>query len=253
MKYSVIVAEDEILLQEDIIKKINESQSDFEVIGAAQTGPQALDLIEEKNPFLLFTDIRMPIMDGLELIERARETHPHLDVIILSGYPDFSYAQAAIHLQVREYLLKPLSKDRLLESLRALQQDYTLQRQKLNKTLSSDFVTGSAREIADLLKKYLSQHYRQPINLNLVAQHLNYNPNHLTKIYQQYYNTSPSKYLIQLRIQQARQIMDSDPDIPIRAVGEAVGYPDPGYFSRIFKKYTGSSPQKYRETSSRFR
>ena len=63
MKYSVIVAEDEILLQEDIIKKINESRSDFEVIGAAQTGPQALDLIEEKNPFLLFTDIRMPIMD----------------------------------------------------------------------------------------------------------------------------------------------------------------------------------------------
>ena len=81
MKYSVIVAEDEILLQKDIIKKINESRSDFEVIGAAQTGPQALDLIEEKNPFLLFTDIRMPIMDGLELIERARETHPHLDVI----------------------------------------------------------------------------------------------------------------------------------------------------------------------------
>ena len=74
MKYSVIVAEDEILLQEDIIKKINESRSDFEVIGAAQTGPQALDLIEEKNPFLLFTDIRMPIMDGLELIERQRNT-----------------------------------------------------------------------------------------------------------------------------------------------------------------------------------
>ena len=110
MKYGVIVAEDELLLQKNLIKKIDESPTDFQVVGAAQTGIQALELIEKEVPFLLVTDIRMPVMDGLELIQRAREINPDLDAIIVSGYSEFEYAQTAIHLQVREYLLKPVER-----------------------------------------------------------------------------------------------------------------------------------------------
>lgn len=117
MKYGVVVAEDEVLIQRDLIKKINESSTDFQVVGASQTGIQALDLIEKEAPFLLITDIRMPVMDGLELIQRAREIHPDLDAIIISGYSEFEYAQTAIHLQVKEYLLKPVDKVKLEETL----------------------------------------------------------------------------------------------------------------------------------------
>ncbi len=133
MKYGVIVAEDELLLQKNLIKKINESPTDFQVVGAAQTGVQALELIEKEVPFLLVTDIRMPVMDGLELIQRAREINPDLDAIIVSGYSEFEYAQTAIHLQVREYLLKPVERKKLEETLLSLQHDYEIKKQDLEK------------------------------------------------------------------------------------------------------------------------
>ena len=128
MKYGVIVAEDELLLQKNLIKKIDESPTDFQVVGAAQTGVQALELIEKEVPFLLVTDIRMPVMDGLELIQRAREINPDLDAIIVSGYSEFEYAQTAIHLQVREYLLKPVERKKLEETLLSLQHDYEIKK-----------------------------------------------------------------------------------------------------------------------------
>ena len=141
MKYGVIVAEDELLLQKNLIKKINESPTDFQVAGAAQTGIQALELIESEAPFLLITDIRMPVMDGLELIQRAREINPDLDSIIVSGYSEFEYAQTAIHLQVREYLLKPVDKALLEKTLVSLQHDYEIKRQDLEKTLTSSMTS----------------------------------------------------------------------------------------------------------------
>lgn len=246
MKFGVVVAEDEILIQQNIIKKIENSDTGFTVVGKAQTGIQALELINEYNPYLLVTDIRMPVMSGLELIEKAKETHPDLDTIVVSGYSDFEYAQQAIHLQVREYLLKPVDPDKLKEVLLTLATRYCLQKNELEKTFSSEMSARSPKEIADLLKEYLTTEYASEMNLNLIAENLNYSPSYLTKIFLQYHHMAPTKYLITLRMQKAKELMDRNPDYPISAIGEAVGYPDPGYFSRVFKKYEGLSPQKYR-------
>ncbi len=251
MNYSVIVAEDETLLQKNIIKKIEQLDLGFHVAGAAQTGIQALELIEEHNPYLLITDIRMPVMDGLELIEKARETHPELDCVILSGFSDFSYAQTAIHLKVREYLLKPVDTEKLAEVLKQLRREYILKKNELEKTFSPVMSeTASPKDIANLLKEYLNQEFNKEINLNLIADNLNYSSSYLTKIFTQYFDISPTKYLINLRMQKARQMLESSSDYSVRQIGEAVGYPEQGYFSRIFKKYVGVSPQKYKENYS---
>ncbi len=250
MKYGVVVAEDEMLIQQNIIKKIEASDTGFTVVGKAQTGIQALELINEYNPYLLVTDIRMPVMSGLELIEAARETHPDLDTIVVSGYSDFEYARQAIHLQVREYLLKPVDPDKLKEALLSLANSYSLKRNELKTVFSSDISSRSPKEIADLMKDYLIKEYNTDVNLNLIAENLNYSPSYLTKLFLQYHNMPPTRYLITLRLQKAKELMDRQPDLSISAIGEAVGYPDPGYFSRIFKKYEGVSPQKFRERLS---
>lgn len=246
MKYGVIVAEDEILIQQNIIKKIENSGAGFTVVGNAQTGIQALDLINSCNPYLLVTDIRMPVMDGLELVEQARENHPDLDVIVVSGYSDFEYAKRAIHLQVREYLLKPVDEDQLRTVLSSLANKYRMEEQELEKSFSGEFSCRSSREIAELLKDYLTREYDHDINMNLIAEKLNYSPSYLSKVFLQTYHMPPTKYLISLRMQKAKKLMDRNPGYPIHMIGEAVGYDDPGYFSRIFKKYEGVSPQKYR-------
>lgn len=116
-KISIVVAEDEQLILENIVEKIEKADKDFNVVGYAQNGDDALNIIKEKMPDILFTDIRMPVMDGLELIHQAKKIHPNIHIVILSGYDDFSYAQQAIKLGVYGYLLKPLRAESLSETL----------------------------------------------------------------------------------------------------------------------------------------
>ena len=84
---------------------------------AAQTGTDALNLVKEHSPILLMTDIRMPVMDGMELLNKTRELYPDMRFIIISGFSDFEYAREAIHLKVYDYLLKPVSLEDIHEVL----------------------------------------------------------------------------------------------------------------------------------------
>lgn len=108
MTYTVIVAEDEELLLTNLVQKIQKADPDFQVAGTAQTGDQALALVEKLSPDLVITDIRMPVMDGITLLTKVREQFPFTKFIITSGFSDFEYAKKAITLKVSDYLLKPL-------------------------------------------------------------------------------------------------------------------------------------------------
>lgn len=109
----VVLADDEnkvILLMQ---KLIDWDALGYEIVGTANDGLHALELVEEKQPHLLVSDIRMPGCDGLELIRRAKELQPKLHTIIISGYRQFEYAQSALKYGVEDYLLKPLKQEEL--------------------------------------------------------------------------------------------------------------------------------------------
>ena len=248
MNYSVIIAEDEELLLENLIKKVKNSETGFEVIGKAQTGIQAYDLVKKYTPDLVITDIRMlPMMDGINLIKKTKEQYPLTDFIITSGYSDFEYTKSAIHLQVTEYLLKPVDPEELKAALLNIKSKHEIQENSIDDIFNSATTRNTPTQIANMLKDYLVKNYNSEINLNLIANNMNYSSSYLTKIFYKKYNCSPSKYLISLRIQKAQQILLHNPELSIRQVGESVGYNDQGYFSRIFKKQTGISPLEYRD------
>jgi two-component system, response regulator YesN len=118
--YSVVVAEDEKLIRDNLVEKIQGCDPSFAVVGAASDGAQALEILRSRQVDVLFTDIRMPVMDGLELARHVRSELPRVQVVVVSGYADFTYAQHAIHLGVEEYLLKPIRLGLLAEVLREL-------------------------------------------------------------------------------------------------------------------------------------
>ncbi len=246
MNYTIVVAEDEILLLNNLVQKIEKLDMGFTVVGKAQTGIQALSLVDEYSPFLLITDIRMPVMDGITLVEKVHETHPDTDCIIVSGYSDFEYAQAAIHLGVREYLLKPINVTELSKVLGKLKTEYAAKQQEVRLSFSENPDEVTTKNVASLVHEYIHQHYAEEINLNLLAASFNYSPSYLTKIFFAKYNQAPSHYLTRLRMQKARQLLSST-DYSVHQIGVSVGYPDQSYFSRFFKKHVGVSPQKYRD------
>lgn len=119
--FKAFLVEDEVVVREGMRNNILWEQYGFAYAGDAPDGELAVPLIRQIQPDLLITDIRMPFMDGLALIELVRKELPRTKIIIISGYDDFSYAQQAIRLGVEQYLLKPIVKEKIAETLISLQ------------------------------------------------------------------------------------------------------------------------------------
>ena len=115
--YTVIVADDEEEIRRSLIRRVNWGEAGFQVVGEAENGAEALELVERLEPDLLLSDIRMPFIDGIELARQVQETRPATQIAFLSGYDDFSYAQQAIQYNIISYLLKPISAKELEREL----------------------------------------------------------------------------------------------------------------------------------------
>ena len=103
----VFLVDDEIAIRENLRNSFPWEEKGYQLVGEAPDGEMALPMLRDLNADILLTDIRMPFMDGIKLCEEVQRTMPWVERIILSGYDDFSYAQKAISLGVKEYLLKP--------------------------------------------------------------------------------------------------------------------------------------------------
>ena len=120
MAYKVFFVEDEIITREGIRDNVDWQSSGFEFCGEAADGEMALPLLRTAQPDVLITDIKMPFMDGLQLSKIVRERMPWVKIIILSGHDEFEYAQKAINLGVTDYLLKPVTVQKLQNVLQKL-------------------------------------------------------------------------------------------------------------------------------------
>jgi two-component system response regulator YesN len=250
---NVIVAEDEELILNSIVKKIHMANMGFRVIGSAQHGKEALELIEKFPPDVLFTDIKMPVMDGLELIKEVSYKYPYIIKIVVSGFNEFKYAQQALKYEVKDYLLKPLKKDALIDTLERIKIAYDSRQNVLKENVlkTKNNHSYSSSEIAHLVELYIKENYSQDINFDLISQNFNFNPSYLSKIFTKHIGENPSKYLISLRINKAKSLLLKQKELSVKEIGELVGYPNQYHFSHIFKMLTGKSPANFRDDAGK--
>ncbi|MDQ0872379.1 two-component system response regulator YesN [Paenibacillus sp. V4I3] len=107
--YRILIVDDEPMIRKGLQKLVEQSELPIESLRTAENGVVALQRIQEERPDFLFTDIRMPKMDGLELCARVAEMDADIQVVVISGYGDFEYAQKCVSYGVKEYLLKPVN------------------------------------------------------------------------------------------------------------------------------------------------
>lgn len=117
IRIRTMVVEDEEKILNNICMRIESLDDAFEIVAKAGNGQEAIDRIEQFRPQVVFTDISMPVMGGMELIRRIRQVNPSTVIVIISGYSDFTYAREAIKYSVFNYLLKPLEDEALAETL----------------------------------------------------------------------------------------------------------------------------------------
>ena len=179
----IFLAEDEVIVRETIKRMIPWEDLGFELVGEAADGEMALPLLLRQKPDLLITDIKMPFMDGLTLAKVAKKEIPGLKVVILSGYDDFNYAKQAINIGVEDYLLKPITKNALIERLTEIRSRYEHEKtqkeyyekfhremQAYEKNSSRDFFEALVSGSMDMMEIYRRS---EKLGLGIVAEAYN--------------------------------------------------------------------------------
>lgn len=179
----IFLAEDEVVVRETIKRMIPWEELGFELVGEAADGEMALPLLIRQQPDLLITDIKMPFMDGLTLARLAKKEIPGLKVVILSGYDDFNYAKQAIGIGVEDYLLKPITKNALIERLSEIRSRYEHEKtqkeyyekfqremQAYEKNISRDFFEALVGGSMDMMEVYKRA---EKLGLDIVAEAYN--------------------------------------------------------------------------------
>ncbi len=128
MSFKVLIADDERVIREGMASLIDWESLGFSVCGLAANGLEALEMAESMKPDLILVDIRMPLLSGLQMIERTRSILPEVLFIIISGHDEFDFARKAINLGVKDYLLKPVKEPLLLESINRIREELLLRR-----------------------------------------------------------------------------------------------------------------------------
>ena len=244
-KFSFLIAEDEPRIRKNLIKKICRHDSRFFLLDEVINGEEALVCIKKEQPDILFSDIRMPVMDGLKLIEEVYYNFPDILIVIISGYNDFNYAQKAIHFGVLDYLLKPVENDNLAKTLGKIVLRLESQHQEME---SETFSNHLAQEtLAEALADFIKEHYTEEISISSLAGKFYVNPTYMTRVFKKIMNKTPTRFILDLRINMAKKIIKTQPELELKEIAYMTGYTDQGYFSRIFKKTTGLSPSEYKE------
>ena len=244
--WSVLIAEDEILIRRNLARKVAEHCPAFEVVGEAADGQEALEAVAELYPDVLITDIRMPVMDGLQLTREIYYAFPGVRVVIVSGYDEFSYAKTALALGVKDYLLKPVSEEELRSVMSRLAIQLDAEEERLDGEHPDLPGSASQDELVSAVQEYLRAHFAEAVSLADLAARFHVNPPYLTRVFKRRTGAAPVRCLRDLRINHARKLLDERPALEVKEIAAMVGYPDQGYFSRVFKQAVGTGPLEYR-------
>ncbi len=240
--YRVVLIDDEPLITEGLRKIVSWEKYHCEVVGTAEDAVSGAELIRSLQPHILFTDIRMPGDDGLTMLAGLRSEFPEMQVAVLTGYREFSYAQEAIRLGVTRFLLKPSRMDEIHEALEAM---------------TARLSSGNTEETAENVNvgsflinqatAYMQKHYAEKLTLQDVADACYVSQWHLSKLMNRHTGKSFYDILNTLRIRAAKDLL-KDPGLRISDIGEMVGYADTAHFAKVFKKLVGMSANEYRNS-----
>ncbi|MEY8392417.1 response regulator [Lachnospiraceae bacterium] len=246
---TIFIVDDEAWITIGLKKLIEKSALPFEVIGEAKDGITALEEIRLLNPDIVFTDIRMPGMTGLELLGQITDD-PSLTakVVIISGYADFEYARTAMRKGSCDYLLKPIKQEDLNNILNKLYDAHTPSETENKGPLSKEdlFSQPSLQSILEEMKL----DYNKDISLTKLAKKYGISPGYLSMQIKQELGISFSEFITTKRMQKAKELLQNE-TFSVSEVATAVGYHDYFYFTKAFKKMLGISPSKYRKDLKR--
>jgi len=257
----LIIADDEKIIRESLAECINWEELGVHVSACCANGLEVLEACHDELPDIVLTDIQMPGLSGLELIEHLQMLDSDLEIIIISGFREFEFAQKAMSLGVRRYLLKPIEEAQLLAAVMDAKKTLekrtpALLQRDLPKGVDRDGDKEQVRKENELIrtvKDYVEANLSDSeLSLKQIAsQHVYSNADYLSRLFVKTTGEKFSHYLNRTRIETAKQLLAQDVG-KVYMVAEQVGCGhNPRYFSQIFRKYAGMTPSAFAHSVSR--
>ena len=250
---TILIVDDEPRTREGIRKTLEAWSAGRNRIQTAASGVEAREWLASQPADLLITDVRMPEFSGLSLVEAIQQFPGKPAVLIMSGYADFNYAQQAIKLGVVDYLLKPIDKEQLLQTVQKALHVHEQQRRIQTMQEMVDPKLFDVRErreqqgntpIGEALA-YIETHLGEPMTMRELADSLHLNSSYFSVLFKEQVGLNFSEYLMRKRVQRAKELLVQT-TMPISEIAERVGYQTDKYFIKVFKSLEGLSPSKYR-------
>jgi YesN/AraC family two-component response regulator len=267
----MLIVEDERAAREGLVDFWDWNSLDIEIVGAACDGIEGLELAQSLRPDIIITDIKMPVLHGLDMSKQIKEFLPNVKIIILSGYDDFKFAKEAIGFGANEYILKPVEEEGMLLAINKVimeckrEKDRTEWENKIKYRLEETFGAAKAKllvdfkegnlinnqkknskeeNIANKVIKLIEEKYMEEICLKTIAAEVYLSPNYLGNIFKKAVGKTFNEYLCEYRMQKAKELL-SKSNKKVCAVAQEVGIPNISYFCILFKNAYGIAPGEF--------
>lgn len=234
MTYRIIMVDDENSTRFMLPKRIMASGLNVEVVGVYSSAAELLDHIEEVQPHIVFVDKKMPIMDGVQLSKIIAKKYPEKKIVMLTACDSYDDVKECLCIGLDKYLNKPFKQIELNEVLSELISE--LEVEQPEEENDDDINYGSTREICEFIKKNYSN---QDLNLTMVAKTFSFNASYVSRKFKSENGLSFVDYVTKCRMEAAMEYLKKKK--PMYEAAMNVGIPDPNYFSKCFKKFTGKS------------
>ena len=224
-----IIVDDEPAVSEILTFFIKKNELPIEIVGIAEDGQEAIALIGQEKPRLVFLDIQMPVMNGFEVMQKSNS---ETDFIIITAFESFSYAQKALRLGAKDILLKPIQYEQFTEAL--------------TRAIGWQF-TGNATVNGVL--EYIHSHYAEKIDLTTLADISYSTPSQIARLCKKYMDSTVMTYVHKVRIEKAMTLLESG-EASVKEAALLTGYESLNNFYKYFKQHTGMTPAAFCEKKS---
>ena len=262
--HKIIIVEDEEIIRNGLAISFDWMDYGCNIVGLAKDGKEGLDMILELNPDIVISDIKMPKMTGIEMIQNAKKQGKDFFSIILTSYAEFGYAKSAIEFGASGYLLKPVDEDELVELLKSITDKINKKnrQKKIEESVKDKIIEKeddwkiflkageSSDAIISSVYNIIQSKYTERLSINDVADELKVSNSYISRKLKTKLNTSFVDLLSQYRIKKAISYLEKT-DLMIYEISCKAGFSDYKYFCTVFKKYTSLSPSEYQKDKAK--
>lgn len=242
----VLIAEDEKRASRGLCSLLSMISDEIEIVGEASDGRIAFEMIQSLQPDVVFTDIRMPYMDGIALIKAVKEYGIDVKFVIISAYEEFEFARQAVSLGVIEYLVKPITLEDAEAVWEKIRESGNSKQDRQNKKLKDDY--PQAHPLVQKALDLIECGYGTKISQKEIAEKLGISAEYFSFLFSRDVRENFSKFLRKYRIEKARQMIDKG-EGSCEQIAYSVGFSDMKYFYKCFKDETGMNVSEYKRAN----